>query len=120
MDYEQIQKDLRKLDTLVAVKRAAREPHANKLLQIYRRGSEMYDCAGTARNKRGQTVGFMVAQYVNVAGYVLTWKATFQKNGKRIVTDITGFKSHAAAWACARRRLTKLAEKGYDHAPDRT
>ena len=108
MDYDQITKELKHLDTVVAVKRAAREPHANKLTQIYRRGSEGYECRGWFPNKRGQGTAFYVAHRVNVAGYILTWKCTYHKNGKRVVTDVVGFKSRAAAVACAERRAARF------------
>jgi hypothetical protein len=108
MDYEEIQRNLAKLDTVVAVKRAAREPHANRLTTIFKRGAEGYTCVASGLNKRGQTVVFYVSNYVNVAGYILTWKSTYQKNGKKITTDLTAFKSRGAAVACAKRRAKKL------------
>jgi hypothetical protein len=111
MDYEKIQQDLAKLDTVVAVKRAAREPHANRLTTIFKRGSEGYRCEAAGKNRRGQTVCFYVSTYVNVAGYILTWKSTYLKNGKKITTDLTAFKSRGAAVACAERRAIKLLQQ---------
>ena len=113
MDYEEIKRTLGRLETVVKVKRAAREPHANKLTKIYRRGREDYEIIGTTQNNRTQTVVFCVANFVNVAGYILTWKTTYAHNGKRVTTQLVGFKSHAAARACAKRRLAKLNAKSY-------
>jgi DNA polymerase III delta subunit len=90
------------------VKRAAREPHANKLTTIFKRGSEQYECEANITNARGQQVIFYVSTYVNVAGYILTWVATYAKSGKKTTKQLTAFKSRTAAVACARRRAAKL------------
>jgi len=111
MDYEEIKRTLDRLETVVKVKRAAREPHANKLTTIYKTGKWTYTCEAMTKNKLGQTVTFCVANYVNVAGYILTWVATYAKNGTKRVKQLTAFKSRSAAVACALRRAEKLEAK---------
>jgi hypothetical protein len=122
-DLDDLINQLTKVDTFLHGKRTelagAEEKKANKLTRIVRgsRDDNDYTVVEAGTNLSGDDVYFCTATYVNVAGYILTWKQTVReekwsdRKGKfkdRVVrcTQFAATKSRKAALAIAERRAT--------------
>jgi len=65
---------------------AKADPKKHKLTTVMGKASTSYTFYEGGKNKRGDKIYFCVADYVNVAGYVLTWRQVYYKKPRKGVT----------------------------------
>lgn len=119
MDLKEVMDQLQRVERMAEGRRARRAPKENKLTKLRNPGTPgTYREFYADKNSRGEDVTFCVADYVNVAGYVLVWRETssfeWRKGLVKRQRQWSAFATHEAALKCAKRRaeaFKKLMEK---------
>jgi hypothetical protein len=114
-DLSKMMRDFEKAERRVDAQAAKEDPKANKLTQITKAPTTYRSFFG-GKNRDGESVYFCVADYVNAAGYILSWRETRVMRSEFSVEVEDTAKRRRRQWAASKSQETmiRLAKRRAD------